>query len=163
MGNLKIKFSLLGAAFCMLVFGVAYFTHVGPLTIVSYVLAILLMFFAGALASRRIFKTGKSKDTTTEENSKVKKQLIWGFGLFVFFWLLLFFYSSMGFRDELSNLYPLLSKSIYAALCIFRGICGAIVSKAVAVDYCGSVQYGEIDRITRFAYLLLWFCIFSAI
>ena len=79
------------------------------------------------------------------------------------FEILLFFLDYRDFFEELAATDLLLSKVVYAGLCIGCGISGAMLMKATVLEYCGPKRYAQLNWAVRVAYLLIWFCLWSRI
>ncbi len=158
-----IKYSLLGALLSLVVFIVGYAAHLGMLSIGAYVLLFVFLIVAGFLAIKEIYKNHKGEALSKEESSKVRKMFLVCFFLLADFEFLLFFLDYKVFFEELAATNYMLSKAIYAGLCIGCGINGALLMKTCVLEYCGPKRYAQLDWAVRVAYLLIWFCLWSRI
>ena len=79
------------------------------------------------------------------------------------FEFLLYFLDYQGVISDLATTNYVLSKVVYAVLCIGTGISGALLMKAGVLEYCGSTRYAQLNWTVRAAFLLLWFTVWSTI
>lgn len=157
-----IKYSLIGLVLSIVVFSVAYIAQLSHLALGAYVMMYILLIYAGLSATREIFKTPKAESIPEEESSKIWAVMKTGIILLIIFQFLLWLLGYLGVFDELSNTNRLLSKIIYAALCVGSGISAALVMRSTVMEHFGPKAYAQLDRYVRVAFLLLWFGIGSS-
>lgn len=115
------------------------------------------------LAIKEIYKNHKAEALTKEDHSKDWKLLFVSLFLLADFEFLLYFLDYQGVISDLATTNYVLSKVVYAVLCIGTGISGALLMKAGVLEYCGSTRYAQLNWTVRAAFLLLWFTVWSTI
>ena len=158
-----IKYSLIGAMLSVVVFIMGYMGHMAAFTLVAYGLMFAFLIVAGFLAIKEIYKNHKAEALTKEDHSKVWKLLFVSLFLLADFEFLLYFLDYQGVISDLATTNYVLSKVVYAVLCIGTGISGALLMKAGVLEYCGSTRYAQLNWTVRAAFLLLWLTVWSTI
>ena len=158
-----IKYSLLGALVSFIVALISYAADMGLLPLIVFGLMFVFIVVAGFLAISEIHKAQKAEALSKEEHAKVMKMFLIYFFVSAVFEILLFFLDYRDFFEELAATNLLLSKVVYAGLCIGCGISGALLMKTCVLEYCGPKRYAQLNWAVRVAYLLIWFCLWSRI
>ena len=163
MSHSIIKYSVIGAMLSVVVFIMGYMGHMAVFTLVAYGLMFAFLIVAGVLAIKEIYKNHKAEALTKEDHSKVWKLLFVSLFLLADFEFLLYFLEYHGVISDLATTNYVLSKVVYAVLCIGTGIGGALLMTAGVLEYCGSTRYAQLNWTVRAAFLLLWFTVWSTI
>ena len=158
-----IKYSLLGALVSFIAALITYAAGMGLFPLIVFGLMFAFLIVAGFLAIKEIYKKHKGEALSKEESSKVMKMFLIYFFVSAVFEILLFVLDYKDFFEELAATNYILSKAIYAGLCIGCGISGALLMKTCVLEYCGPKRYAQLDWAVRVAYLLIWFCLWSRI
>ena len=158
-----IKYTLLGALLSFVVGIATYAADMGLLPLIVFGLMFVFIVVAGFLAISEIHKAQKAEALSKVERAKVRKMFLVSLFLLTDFEFLLFFLDYQVFFEELAATDLLLSKVVYAGLCIGCGISGAMLMKATVLEYCGPKRYAQLNWAVRVAYLLIWFCLWSRI